>query len=114
MKISEENIIKESVLLDRIPDDVIDIIMANKTSLGNNPAIPDIFDIPFLLKTANERFSDVKNALEEIGIENLENSDIKTLLSKLINECMELERPYKDELEGWEVIPLKKDLNNIS
>lgn len=99
MKISEENIIKESVLLDRIPDDVIDIIMDNKTSLGNNPAIPDIFDIPFLLKTANERFSDVKNALEEIGIENLENSDIKTLLSKLINECMELERPYKDELE---------------
>ena len=23
-------------------------------------------------------------------------------------------KPYKDELEGWEVIPLKKDLNNIS
>lgn len=35
---------KKSILMDTIPDDVVHKIVTNKTSLGNNPSIPDIFD----------------------------------------------------------------------
>lgn len=100
MKISQKDIINESLLMDTLPDDVLDTIASNKTSLGNNPAIPDIFDVPFLMKLANERFSDIKNALEEIGsIDDVESKELKSALSELIEKCKEIETPYRSELE---------------
>lgn len=100
MKILQKDIINESLLLDKLPDDVLEAIVSNKTSLGNNPAIPDIFDVPFLMKLANERFSDIKNALEEIGsIDDVESKDLKSALSELIEKCKEIEKPYRSELE---------------
>ena len=100
MKVSQKNIISENLLLDKLPDDVLDTIAANKTSLGNNPAIPDIFDIPFLMKLANERFSEVKGALEEIGsIDDVKSNELKSALNELIAKCSEMEKPYRSELE---------------
>ena len=43
-KILENEEFKKSVLMDALPDDVIVKINAHKTSLGNNPSIPDIFE----------------------------------------------------------------------
>ena len=100
MKNLNKNNINESKLLDVVPEDVLDAILGNKTSLGNNPAIPDIFDIPFLFKIANERFSEVKESLKEIGkIDNIGATDVKTALNELIHKCIKIEMPYRDKLE---------------
>ena len=94
------NIIKEGILLDKLPDDIVDALNRHSTSIGNNPAIPDIFDVPFLLKIANKRFDETKNTLTDLGsIDDFEDTEIQTMLSKLIAKCKEIERPFRNELE---------------
>ena len=92
--------INEGILSDSLPEDVKMALLNNTTSLGNNPAIPDIYDMPFLLKIANSRFDDIKNVLLNIGeIDDFEDTEINSMLAKLINKCKEMERPYRNELE---------------
>lgn len=92
--------LNESVLLDTLPSDIVLKINNNETSLGNNPAIPDIFDVPFLSKILNKRFTDIKNSLKEIGsIDNIKSKDLRSALSELINKCKEIEKPFRNELE---------------
>lgn len=92
--------INEGILSDSLPEDVKMALLNNTTSLGNNPAIPDIYDMPFLLKIANNRFDDIKNVLLNIGeIDDFEDTEINSMLAKLINKCKEMERPYRNELE---------------
>lgn len=92
--------INEGILSDSLPEDVKIALLNNTTSLGNNPAIPDIYDMPFLLKIANNRFDDIKNVLLNIGeIDDFEDTEINSMLAKLINKCKEMERPYRNELE---------------
>lgn len=92
--------INEGILSDSLPEDVKMALLNNTTSLGNNPAIPDIYDMPFLLKIANNRFDDIKNVLLNIGeIDDFEDTEINSMLAKLINKCREMERPYRNELE---------------
>lgn len=95
-----KNMINEGVLANELPDDIRMSLLNNTTSLGNNPAIPDIYDMPFLLKLANERFESIKNTLYSIGtIDDFEDTEIETMLSKLIVKCKEIERPFSDKLE---------------
>ena len=91
---------RKGVLMDTLPSDIIDVVSANKTSLGNNPSIPDIFDVPFLLKITEQGFEAAKNKLKEIGeINDVEETELGPALSKLILKCKELERPHRNELE---------------
>lgn len=91
---------KKSILKDALPKDIIDKIINNKTSLGNNPSLPDIFDEPFLLKITEEGFNIAKNELREIGeINDVEDTDLYSALSHLILKCQEIERPYRNQLE---------------
>ena len=91
---------KESILKDTLPSDVVLKLNTNKTSLGNNPSIPDIFDEPFLLKLYKKGFEDIKNKLREIGeINEVEETDLEPALAKLIQKCKEIETPYRNELE---------------
>lgn len=91
---------KKHILIDELPDDVVKKIVNNKTSLGNNPSIPDIFDEPFLLKMAEIGFNDTKNKLKEIGeINDIEETKLEPALSKLLLKCKEIEKPYRSELE---------------
>jgi hypothetical protein len=91
---------KKHILMDTLPDDVVDKIINNKTSLGNNPSIPDIFEEPFLLKMAENGFDNAKNKLKEIGeISDVEETKLEPALSKLILKCKEIEKPYRSELE---------------
>ena len=86
--------------MDALPDEVVNKIINNKTSLGNNPSIPDIFDEPFLLKMAENSFEAAKNKLKEIGeINDVEETKLEPALSKLILKCKEIEKPYRSELE---------------
>lgn len=92
--------INESILIDTLPSDIVTAIATNNTSLGNNPAIPDIFDVPFLSKIVNKRFNDVKIALKEIGsIDDVKSSDLYSVLAELIYRCQKYEKPIRKELE---------------
>ena len=92
--------INESILMDALPSDIVTKIITNDTSIGNNPAIPDIFDVPFLSKILNKRFLNIKESLKEIGsIDNIESNNLHSALSELINKCKEIEKPFRNELE---------------
>lgn len=91
---------KESILKDVLPSDVVQKINAHRTSLGNNPSIPDIFDEPFLLKIAEQGFQDAKDKLKEIGeIADVNETELEPALAQLILKCKKLEAPYRNELE---------------
>ena len=91
---------KKGVLLDTLPSDIVDKIVGNRTSLGNNPSIPDIFDTPFLLKACEQRFNESKNKLKEIGkISDIKETDLHSALSVLLRRCKDIEKPYRNELE---------------
>ena len=99
-KILENEEFKKSVLMDTLPDDVIVKINNYKTSLGNNPSIPDIFDEPFLLKLTERGFQLSKDKLKEIGeITDIDETELEPALAKLLLQCKELETPYRNELE---------------
>lgn len=99
-KILESEEFKKSVLMDTLPDDVIAKINTHKTSLGNNPSIPDIFDEPFLLKLTEQGFQLSKDKLKEIGeITDVDETELEPALAKLLLQCKELETPYRNELE---------------
>lgn len=91
---------KKGVLMDVLPDIIVSKILRNKTSLGNNPSIPDIFDEPFLLRMAENGFKDCKNKLKSIGeITEVNETELEPALAKLIQKCIEIETPYRAELE---------------
>ena len=99
-KILESEEFKKSILMDALPDDVIVKINTHKTSLGNNPSIPDIFDEPFLLKLTEQGFQLSKDKLKEIGeITDVDETELESALAKLLLQCKELETPYRNELE---------------
>ena len=99
-KILESEEFKKSILMDALPDDVIVKINTHKTSLGNNPSIPDIFDEPFLLKLTEQGFQLSKEKLKEIGeITDVDETELEPALAKLLLQCKELETPYRNELE---------------
>lgn len=100
MKDLKRNILSESVLIDELPDDIKQSVLQNRTSLGNNPAIPDIYDIPYILKVVNAEFEKSKQRLREIGsIDDVDETSLTTALASLINKCKEYEKPYRNELE---------------
>jgi hypothetical protein len=89
-----------SVLAGSLPDDITQAIIQNRTSLGNNPAIPDIYDVPYMLKAANSEFESAKEALKEIGSIDYEGEPtVMGALASLMLKCKKIETPYRSELE---------------
>lgn len=96
---AKRNILTESVLKDNLPDDVVQILVQNRTSLGNNPAIPDIFDEPYLLKASRHEFELAKKTLKNFGRIDADGDTIEAVLSSLLLKCRKLEEPIRNELE---------------
>lgn len=94
-----KNNINEGTLKNELPYDIISSIEQHKTSLGNNPAIPDIFEIPFLLKILNDYFIKIKEELKSIGYINVKSDNLKDAFSELLKKCIELETPNRNYLE---------------
>ena len=94
-----KKILSEATLEKELPDAIRQSIMQNNTSLGNNPAIPDIFDVPYLYKAAEKQFNAAKEELIGLGEMDIDGDTAEDALSNLIRKCKELERPIRSELE---------------
>lgn len=100
MNNKERDIISESLLKSELPSDILYAIYQNNTSLGNNPAIPDIYGTPYLYHVVEKAFNKAKETLKEIGsIDDVKGNSIKEVLARLIKLCQEKERPYRNQLE---------------
>ena len=95
-----KRLLNEHIFLESLPEDLTSVIFKNETSLGNNPALPDIYDKPFLYKITDKSFNDSKEALKEIGIiDDVKGDDVVSVLARLINKCKRMEAPIRNELE---------------
>jgi hypothetical protein len=92
--------INEGILVDTLPSDIVNTIISDKTVLGNNPAIPDIYDIPFLVKITENHFNEVTNDLKSLKrLDDIKSTTLENALNELIFKCVEIERPFRDKLE---------------
>ena len=97
---AQRKLLKENILLDELPEDITNAILQGKTSLKNNPAIPNVFENSYLETVIKKRFKETIDELKKIGeINDVPETDIPTVLNKLILKCQELEKPYRSELE---------------
>ncbi len=93
-------LLKESVLMDTLPDDIVNAVMRKKTSLGNNPALPNIFDEGFLERIVNKGFNSAKEALVDIGsIDDVEETEPSAVLNRLILNAQKREEKIRPQLE---------------
>jgi hypothetical protein len=92
--------VNETIMNNKVSDDIMAKVESYKTYLGGNPAIPDIFDTPFLSVITNNTFKEIKERVKEFGsMDDVESDNPKDVLSELLSRCAEMERPYRDELE---------------
>lgn len=100
--IGNNKILKEEKLLKKIPHSTLYTIAFDLTfnSLGNNPAIPKINNVPYLVNISNVYFNEITTKLEELGgIPNVKSDNLEGALAELINKCKKLETPYRSQLE---------------
>ena len=96
----QEKSLKESILLNSFPEDIADAVYKNKTSIGNNPALPNIFEKGYVEKLVEKRFKGCVDELKKIGeIDDVPDTDMQTVLGKLVLKCQKLEEPHRPELE---------------
>ena len=97
---AQEKMLKENVLLGGLPEDIADSVYRNKTSLGNNPAIPNIFEKGYLEKIVEKRFKETVEELKKIGeINDVPDTNVEDALARLVTKCQKLEEPNRPELE---------------
>lgn len=90
----------QSVLSGRLlPQFLFKLVKTHTTSLGDNEVFPNGDDYPFDYIILKERFNEVCDAIEDLGIKDLSEDSLISELSSLLNECKELETPVRDSLE---------------
>ena len=91
-----KSISNESRLL---PKHLYGLLSTHTTSLGDNKAFPVEDDYPFDYTIIKQRFIEVSDALETLGLEGENNDELISELSSLVTKCKEMEEPIKDFLE---------------
>ena len=91
-------LLKESVLLNSLPEDIKNALKKNETSLGLNPVFPEEYGEQFDSKITVKRFKEVKDKLIKIGVIE-ECDDLQNAIPQLLNKCQKLESPIKENLE---------------
>lgn len=81
--------------LDGLPQTVYSAIANNRTSIGDNPAIPG--GSKFLIDMVYATYKDVIDNLDNNKIK--ESDGIREELSELMMKCMEMERPIREQLQ---------------
>ena len=78
----------------KLPKNILDIIKASKTSLGDNPALPPELDEKFLVFLVNDYYEDLLKHFDSIDVKELSDD-----LSRTITECKKIEKDNQDALE---------------
>jgi hypothetical protein len=91
-------LLKESILINNLPDDIKTALKKNETSLGLNPAFPEEYNDTFDSKITLKRFKEVRDKIIKVG-EIKECDDISNAIPFLINQCQKIEEPIKNNLE---------------
>lgn len=92
---SIKNVLKGRLL----PQFLFKLVKTHTTSLGDNEVFPNGDEYPFDYIVLKERFNEVCDAIEELGISDLSEDSLMSELSSLLKECKELETPVRDTLE---------------
>lgn len=82
-----------------LPKFLFKAVKNHVTSLGDNEAFPNGGEYPFDYTVLKKRYNEVCDSIESLNLESLEEDYLMTLLSKLIKECKDLEKPIRHELE---------------
>ena len=89
------NVVKGRLL----PQFLFKLVKTHTTSLGNNEAFPTSDEYPFDYALLKERYNEVCDAIDDIGLESLDEDYLMSELSSLVTKCKELETPVRDALE---------------
>ena len=90
----------QSVMNGRLlPQFLFKMVKTHTTSLGDNEVFPNGDEYPFDYIILKERFNEVCDAIEDLGIVELDEDNLMSELSSLLKECKELEEPVRDTLE---------------
>ena len=90
----------QSVLNGRLlPQFLFKMVKTHTTSLGDNEVFPNGDDYSFDYLILKERFNEVCDTIEELGISDLSEDNLISEMSLLLKECKELETPVRDSLE---------------
>ena len=89
------NVVKGRLL----PQFLFKLVKTHTTSLGDNEAFPTSDEYPFDYALLKERYNEVCDAIDDIGLESLNEDYLMSELSSLVTKCKELETPVRDALE---------------
>ena len=90
----------QSVLTKRLlPQFLFKMVKTHTTSLGDNEVFPNGDEYPFDYMILKERYNEVCEAIEDLGIVDLSEDSLMSEMSRLLKECKELEEPVRDTLE---------------
>lgn len=89
------NVVKGRLL----PQFLFKLVKTHTTSLGDNEAFPTSDEYPFDYILLKERYNEVCDAIDNIGLESLDEDYLMSELSSLVTKCKELETPVRDALE---------------
>lgn len=85
----------------KLPNFIYKRIMSNNTSLGDNKAFPPENDYKFEYFIIKNRYKQIIDKIKEFDdITDLSIESLSLLLSKLIKECKEIEKPLINELKS--------------
>lgn len=77
-----------------LPKNILNIIASNKTSLGDNPALPPDLEDKFLVFLVSKYYEELLTHFDSIDIQELTND-----LSTTMTECKKIENESKEALE---------------
>lgn len=89
------NVVKGRLL----PQFLFKLVKTHTTSLGDNEVFPTSDEYPFDYILLKERYNEVCDAIDDIGLESLDEDYLMSELSSLVTKCKELETPVRDALE---------------
>lgn len=82
----------------KLPNFLYKAISNGYTSLGDNPAVPDCGDEGFLYLITKERYEEVYQRMNNLGLPTGNVDELVTMISKLTADCMRKERPIRQYL----------------
>lgn len=85
------------MVLEKMQHDIVSSLLNHKTSLGVNPAIPDVLDTPFLYYVSNKQYLDLLEKVKEMGIYSID--DAINEHGRLLSLCKKAEQPFKNLIE---------------